>query len=117
MPRVFHAVVSRCLAAVCPVKAAAGELGWELQAPPGPGRAARAEGAFMTEPQDVPRRRAFACDATVLGRPVRVLFGAGTLAQWRRRPARSAAGCSWWRAATRTMPPTGSAPTWAVTWW
>src|SRR4051812_15608699 len=81
MPRVFHAVVSRCLAAVCPVKAAAGELGWELQASPGPGRAARAEGAFMTEPQDVPRRRAFACDATVLGRPVRVLFGAGTLAQ------------------------------------
>ena len=26
-------------------------------------------------------RRAFTCDATVLGRPVRVVFGAGTLAQ------------------------------------
>ena len=35
----------------------------------------------MTKPQELPTRRAFTCDATVLGRPVRVVFGAGTLAQ------------------------------------
>jgi maleylacetate reductase len=35
----------------------------------------------MTEPHDVPPRRAFTCDATVLGRSVHVVFGAGTLTQ------------------------------------
>jgi maleylacetate reductase len=35
----------------------------------------------MTERQEEPPRRAFTCDATVLDRPVRVVFGAGTLAQ------------------------------------
>jgi maleylacetate reductase len=35
----------------------------------------------ITKPQDVPPRRAFTCSATVLDRPVRVVFGAGTLMQ------------------------------------
>ena len=35
----------------------------------------------MTQQQELPPRRAFTCDATVVGRPVRVVFGVGTLAQ------------------------------------
>ena len=33
----------------------------------------------MTQQQELPPRRAFTCDATVVGRPVRVVFGVGTL--------------------------------------
>ena len=48
----------------------------------GPGRPGCTSGGRLDDkPQEVPIRRAFTCDATVLGRAVRVVFGAGTLAQ------------------------------------
>src|SRR3954452_6908600 len=83
MPRVFHGRWRRPGGNVHGAEVAAGELGWSRTPAPrsAPVPAARAEGASMTEQQELPRRHAFTCDAQVLDRPVRVVFGAGTLAQ------------------------------------